>query len=216
MLQVIGLTPSRSIRVNWALEEIGCEYENYKLDFSAGEMKSKRFMKINPNGKMPALVDDGKALFESLAICTYLADKFPDKELAPQVGTIARAYYDQWMYFIGTELEQPLWTSGKHRFVLPEEKRVPAILQNLQWEFNGATKVLSRGLGDNEFLANNKLSMADLNCAMTLRWAKKFEFDLGFDNLENYLDRMENRPSYKRINEKEVLAFKDYDMSVLI
>jgi glutathione S-transferase len=215
MLQVIGIVPSRSIRVNWALEEIGCDYENYKLNFSAGELKSEKFLKINPNGKMPALVADGVPLFESLAICTYLADRFPEKKLSPNVGTVERAVYDQWMYFIGTELEQALWSKGKHTFVFPVEKRLPEFLKNLQWEFDFATKVLTKGLGENDFLVNNELSMVDLNCAMTLRWAKKFDFQLGYDNLEKYLERMEAMPSFKRIREKEEIPFKDFDMSVL-
>ncbi len=215
MLQLLGFIPTRSVRVNWALEEIGCEFENYRVDFAAGEWKSEKYLKINPCGKMPALVDDGVPVFESLAICTYLGDKFPESELVPKAGSIERAHYDQWMYFVGSELEQPLWTNGKHTFVFPPAKRVPEILDILQWEFDTACKVLSSGLGPNDFLVNNKLSMVDLCCAMTLRWAIKHKIEVGHDNLMSYLERMESRPSYKAIFDRPTKPFSEFDISVL-
>jgi len=128
MLQLYGVIRSRANRPHWALEEIGAPYTYYQLDFSKGDNRSDYFLKINPGGKIPVLVDGDLVVTESGAICNYLGEKYPAKKLTPPSGTRERATYDQWLMFVLTESEQPLWTNGKHRFALPEDERVPAVL----------------------------------------------------------------------------------------
>jgi len=93
MLTLYYSPQSRAIRPRWLLEEIGVPYELKRLNLQAGEQKKPGYLKINPNGTVPALVDGDLALFESAAICQYLADKFPEKRLAPPVGTPERGRY---------------------------------------------------------------------------------------------------------------------------
>jgi len=81
---------TRAGRPRWLLEEIGAPYEIASLDLKKGEHKQPEYMKIHPHGAVPALIDGDLALFESAAICMYLADKYPEKKLAPALGTPAR------------------------------------------------------------------------------------------------------------------------------
>ena len=80
MFQVYGMPRTRSTRVVWALEELGAEYSFHPIDLAKGEGQSAEFLKLNPSGKIPVLIDGDLLLTESAAICTYLGDKNPESD----------------------------------------------------------------------------------------------------------------------------------------
>ncbi|PHS72898.1 MAG: glutathione S-transferase [Cycloclasticus sp.] len=203
MIKLYAYPRSRSTRVVWMLEELGVDYEFIKIDLMAGEGQTAEFKSIHPDGKVPAIDDDGFVLTESAAILNYLGDKHQDSGLVPKAGTSERARYDEWSYFALTELEQPLWTVGKHTFVLPEDKRVADILPVAHWEFLKACEVLSRWLEGKEFALGDSFSAVDILFAHTLRWADAFNVPSGSDVLDAYRDRMFERPAFKRVVAKE-------------
>jgi glutathione S-transferase len=84
---------SRAAIAKWMLDECGPDYEIVPIDFQKREHKAPEFLKINPAGKLPALVDGDSRIFESAAICLYLGDKFPQANLAPQIGAPERGRY---------------------------------------------------------------------------------------------------------------------------
>src|SRR3954452_5865788 len=100
--------PTRSIRVRWTLQELGVPFESVPVNLLAGEHRRPEFLKINPAGKLPVLVDGDLVLTESVAIVLYLADKYPEKGLIP-TALEQRAQLHRWLLFTATELEQPLW-----------------------------------------------------------------------------------------------------------
>ena len=203
MLTVYGCANTRSSRVLWALEEAGAEYEYVAVDLRAGAGWKPEYLALNPGGKVPTLVDGELVLTESAAICTYIGDRFPASRLTPPVGSPERARYDQWCYFVLSELEQPLWTMAKHRFALPERRRVPAMLDTARWEFGVAAKVLARGLGRREFIVVDNFTAADILIAHTLTWARAFELPLEHDHLAAYAERLLARPAWARAQERE-------------
>jgi len=203
MLTVFGFPNTRSARAVWALEEAGAEYEYVKVDLFKGEGRRPPYIDLNPGGKVPALRDGDFVLTESGAICTYIGDKFPESGLAPPLNTQERARYYQWCFFVIGELEQPLWTMAKHRFALPEKRRVPAMIDTAVWEFGVAAKVLDAGLGDKEFIVGDHVTAADIMLAQTLAWARAFEAPLGHDRLEAYADRLLSRPAVARARARE-------------
>ena len=77
---------SRAVIAKWMLDECGVQYEIVPIDFTKGEHKTPEFLKINPAGKLPALLDGDVKVFESAAICLYLADKFSEASLAPKIS----------------------------------------------------------------------------------------------------------------------------------
>jgi len=81
---------SRATRVRWMLEELGIPYELAPVDMMKGEHKQPAYLKVHPLGALPAIEDDGGSLFESAAIIMQLADKYPEKNLAPAVGSYER------------------------------------------------------------------------------------------------------------------------------
>jgi glutathione S-transferase len=203
MIKVYGFPQTRSRRITWMLEELGQDYEFKLVDFTKGESQSPAYLAINPAGKVPAMLDGDLLLTESAAIISYLGDKFPDKELVPSAGKAERGLYDQWSYFALTELEQPLWTMGKHRFALPEEHRVPQIFKTAEWEFQRALKLLEQGLGDKQFILGNKFSGADILLGHTLMWGISFKQAVEQTNLQQYVQRLKDREALVNAISKE-------------
>ena len=96
---------SRARTIHWMLEEIGAPYETKVLSFKNKEHKSPEFLAINPLGKLPTIVHQGVTITETAAICTYLADRFPEAKLAPPINSSERGSYLRWMFFAATCLE---------------------------------------------------------------------------------------------------------------
>jgi len=206
MYQVYGFPKSRSGRVLWMLEEIEAPYRYIPVNLGAGEGQSPEYLRLNPGGKVPTLVADEIAIFESGAILAWLGDRHPDSCLVPPAGSPERARYDQWSYFVLTELEQPLWTIAKHKFVLPRELRVPQIAETCLWEFARACRVLETGLGSGPHLVGRAFTAADLLAAHTIAWAQAFKVPIESKTLTDYGTLHNGRPARRRAIEAEQQA----------
>jgi glutathione S-transferase len=128
MITLYGSFPSRSFRALWALEEAELSYEYTKIKLGSQEdngSQTVQYKKINHQGKVPTLVDDQLIITESAAILNYIAMLAPDKKLIPLNDVKLRAIYDEISFFVLADLEQALWTYGKHSFVLPRELWLP-------------------------------------------------------------------------------------------
>ncbi len=203
MLTVYGVPQSRSTRILWMLEELQQPYEFKSINFSKGESQAPEYLAINPAGKVPALLDGDFVLTESAGINTYLGDKFEARHLIPAPGTELRGKYEQWCYFAVCELEQPLWTMGKHRFAIPEEYRVEEIFPTAEWEFQKALALFSQGLNDNDYILGENFSAADILLCQTLFWAMSFEQKIEQQNLRDYIERLQSRPALIKAKERE-------------
>lgn len=196
MLTLYGLPKTRSDRALWALEEKGAPYQFEYVHLGKGEGRTPEFLALNPAGKIPLLVDGDLVVAESIAICNYIADRCAGKVIAPAFGSDDRAHYDQWCSFAISELEQPLWTIAKHRFALPEEKRVPAIMDTARWEFTIAAQRLAKGLEGREFILGDTFSVADILLGHTLKWARAFDVPTEQVTVDAYADKLFARPAF--------------------
>jgi len=197
MITLYGFGQARSFRCLWALEESELPYKFKALNVKAGESQSEAYLKLHPEGKVPALEDGGFILNESGAILNYIASKCPGKRLIPEEGSKERALYDQTLFFVLSELEQPLWTTGKHKFALPKELRVPEIRETTLWEFKRASATLQKRLGDRMTIVGDEFTGADIMVAHTLNWAESFKFPLN-KQLKIYKDHHYQRPACQR------------------
>ncbi|MEZ4468064.1 MAG: glutathione S-transferase family protein [bacterium] len=203
MIALYGMPRSRSTRALWAAEEAGLPYEFRRLDAQQGELRRPDFLALNAGGKVPVLVDEDFVLTESGAIVTWIAEQAPALGLVPAAGSRARAHYDQWLLFVLTELEQPLWQAAKHTFVLPEKLRISEVLPVCAREFGRAAQVLAQGLSDREFLVGDAFTMADLLAGHTLAWARQQRLPLEPENLQAYAERLWARPALARAMARE-------------
>jgi glutathione S-transferase len=209
MITVYGYPKTRTLRVTWLLEELGLDYQYTLVNLAKGDSQSPEFLAINPAGKVPALSVDDHVMFESAAMVTFLADKYASGSLIPEAGSFERAQHDQWCYFVLSELEQPLWTIAKHKFALPKAQRVAEVFPTAAWEFQKALTLLSRGLGEKDYILGDRFTVADILIAHTLRWGLSFKMAIEQDNLNRYLERMESRSARALADQRETQALAE-------
>jgi glutathione S-transferase len=186
--------PTRSIRPRWVLQELGVPFEAVSVNLVKGDHRTPTFLKVNPAGKIPVLVDGDLLLTESVAISLYLAEKYPHKRLLPQ-GTTEKAQVYRWLLFAATELEQPLWRISRNTFVYPQEKRLPAEVEHAREDFVSIAHVAEGHLATREFLVGTSVTVADFILAYTLDWANEVNLLTGFPNLLAYMERLYERPA---------------------
>jgi glutathione S-transferase len=191
MYKLLGNKKSRAFRVLWALEELEVEYE-----FSATSPRSDEVRAVNPSGKIPCFLDGDDVILDSVAIIQYLADKHG--KLTYPAGTVKRGQQDAFTHFACDEMDGTLWTAARNTFVLPEDKRVPAIKDTLRWEYARSMKSLAQRLGDNEFLMGDTFTVADIVTVHCGNWARSANFESGQPSVEAYIDRVKQRPAFKR------------------
>ncbi len=193
-MKLYEFAPTRSIRVRWTLQELGVPFEAVTVDMMAGEQRSAEFLKINPAGKLPALVDGDFVLTESIAAALYLAEKYPEKGLMPK-DLRERAQVYRWLLFTTTELEQPLWRIARHSNIYPKDKRLPAEVELARADFAPMAQVVEDHMRGREFLVGDHVTVADFVLAYTLDWAKLVRLLDGFPALDAYLEAMYARPN---------------------
>ncbi len=199
MIKLYGVPRSRTARAIWMLEELQIPYENVPVSFIE-ESRKPEYMKINPNGHIPALQDGDLTLFESLAINLYLARKY-DKGLWPKtIEGEAKAY--QWSIWAMTELEEPLLTVLLNRAFLPETQRDAKKADEAAERVKTPLKVLEGQL-TGDYLGGKDFTVADLNVASVLSWAPLGGLDLNIvPKSQAWLGRCTARPGYARFMSK--------------
>ena len=189
---LIGNVKSRALRVLWTLEELGLDYEHV----DAGP-RSEDVTRFSPAGKVPVLVADGVPITDSVAIMTYLADRHAALTFAP--GTLERARQDSLTQMILDEVDAILWMAAKHSFVLPEDQRVPAIKDSLQWEFaRSQPQIVARMAEDGPFLMGETMTIADILLAHCGGWAIAAKFPITEQRLRDHIAMMRDRPAFRR------------------
>lgn len=192
-MKLYGIGPSRWLRVQWALGELGVECEFIEVRLRAGDHLKPEFLRLNPAHKVPVLVDGDQVITESAAIVMYLAEKYPEKGLLPaDLASRAQAY--RWTFFAMTELEQPLWRITRHSFLYPENKRLPGEIELARADFRDMAAVLEQHMAGRMFIVGEQVSIADCVTVYALDWADNSGLMEGFPHLRAYLDRMYARP----------------------
>jgi glutathione S-transferase len=190
---------TRSVRPRWVLEEMGVPYELVRLNLAAGEHKRPEYLRLNPNGTVPTLIDGDLVLYESAAICQYLADKFPDKRLAPPAGTPARGLYYQWIHYAMSELEPPAIAIFLHTVSKPEAERIPAVVSEARAQLGAVLTVIEQALAGRTFILDGDFGIADVMIGSTLWWVQMMGMVRGdVPKVAGYLARLTARPAFQR------------------
>ncbi len=198
MIQLYWAPHTRAIRPRWLLEEMEIPYQLERLDLSKGEHKTPEYLRIHPLGSVPALVDGDVTMFESAAICSYLADKHPEKRMAPPLGTPARALYEQWLFFGMATFEEPLVKIFLHSAKLPEADRSARAESEARKRAGEVAQVLEHAIRDRPFLLGPDFSAADVIVGSLLAWGNFMGVLTGFDRLQEYVGRLAERPALVR------------------
>ncbi|WP_437479037.1 glutathione S-transferase family protein [Sorangium sp. So ce1014] len=193
-MKLYEFAPTRSIRARWTLQELGVDFEAIEVNLVAGDHHRPEFRKINPVGKVPALVDGDFVVTESVAIALYLAEKYPQKRLLP-TDLRQRAEVDRWLLFTVTELEQPLQRIVSHTSLYPEALRLPSEVDLAGREFKEMAAVLEGHMQGRQFVVGDGVTVADFVLAYTLDWGNEVKLLGDCPKLISYMERMYARPS---------------------
>ncbi|MBD2360274.1 glutathione S-transferase family protein [Anabaena minutissima FACHB-250] len=179
MLKLYGGARSRATIVQWYLEELEVPYEFVMLDMQAGEHLQPEFLKINPIGKVPAIVDGDFVLWESGAILLYLADKYGKHPVSPQ----EQAIINQWVLFANATLGNGIFLEANR------ERETPRLLTPLN-------EIFAR----QPFLLGEEFSVADVAVGSLLAYIPiMLKLDLSaYPAVEQYIQRMIERPAYQK------------------
>lgn len=162
MIMLYHAPGTRSFRVLWMLEELGVPYELQMLDLEQQEQKSAPFLELNPMGKVPTLVDGTTKLTESAAICAWLADRFPEKGLAPAMDATARPDYLRWMFFAPGCVE-PAFTEKLNNYATDPRQAA--------WgSFDDVIATIGPAVDQGRYLLGKAFCAADIMVGSVVRW----------------------------------------------
>ena len=209
MLTIYGVLRSRASRCIWLAHEIGLPFKHvpvmqaYRLDNpdvpdASLNTRSPAFLRVNPNGHMPSIDDDGLVLHESLAINLYLAKRYGGA-LGPadiaEDGQMA-----MWALWAATEVEPHSIQVLYHRVSYPPAKRDSAVAQAAIDALRKPLEVLDQALAARGFLVGGRFTVADINAAEVVRYALPApELFEATPALRRWLAACHDRPAYKRM-----------------
>jgi len=176
---------SRAVIAKWMLDECGADYQIVPIDLAMQEHKRSDYLKINPAGKLPALVDGKVKVFENVAICLYLADRFPQANLAPKIEAPERGRYLSLMVYSTSQLDPA--TVDAMLGLKTERQR--------GWtDFETCKDVAERELGGGPYLFGDWFTAADVMIGSMFVWQRMMGKATGRPRLEKYVDRLLARP----------------------
>ena len=189
---------TRSSRVRWLLAELGVPCDVQPIDVFAGEGRKPDYQQaVHPHGFVPALEDEGVVLIESSAICMYLADRYGDGRLAPPLGSKERGKYYEWMVYVPATADPCLETIMFHTLFLPEEKRVPMLVERAKKTWSNKIEPRFKGaLEKSPFILGETFSAADVLVTGALTWAKMANVLGDSPAVTRYVDSMMARPAF--------------------
>ena len=192
-IKLFELGPTRSARARWALLEAELPFQSIGNDVSI--IGSEELLAVHPLGKLPAMLIDGRPLFESAAILTAVADLVPEKQLIAPAGSWSRNLHYQWISFIQSELEAFLQSTEVNSidFIIPESEHVPGIKAQNDRFFRKGAAVLNETLGQSDYLVDDHFSVTDIYAAYAVNWGQEQGLISEFPNLVSYQDRLLER-----------------------
>src|ERR1700719_462120 len=192
-LRIYGIARTRAYRALWMAMELGIDYEHLPIEIGDAGARSPEFLAINPNGRLPVIVDDGFVLFESLAITLYLAKKHSIGALYPAtLEGEAKAW--QWSSWAIAEVDRGVNIWSLHAVRLPPAERDAALRDEALKVLAPPFKVLDAALAQNPYLLGPEFTVADLNVAAVISRAAAMDLS-AWPDLEAWLTRCLERPA---------------------
>lgn len=196
-----------SMAVHWMLIELGVAFEAKRLDLDAGEQRSSEYLRLNPSGRVPTLVVDGVPYTESAALLMLLAERHPEKGLAPSPGAPSRARWLETMIYLANTVLPAMrdwFYAGKDG----DPSGADAVKSLARRRIESAWDRLDALLADGRaHLVGEELSTADLLAVMLMRWSRNMQRPATtWKHIAPYVQRMRALPSFIELNRREGLT----------
>ncbi len=207
MITVYGAFPTRSLRVMWALEELGKDYELHPVDLR-NRMSDTEFLALNPSGFLPAMRDGNVTMVDSIAILEYLIARYDDKGvLAPDASNACFPCYQQFLHLGESGLAAFLNVIVGSKFMAPESEKDNFGARMAARMFENRLELVTRQLCSAPMMAGDRFSAADISVIYALGMAERLGLATKFGpEIANYRTRMADRPAFQRANSKWIPA----------
>ena len=198
MIKLYHRPGARGDRVVWLLEELEVDYELEIVERGVGA--SSAFRKMNPLGRVPVMLHDDSAVFDSGAMLEYLLERFDtDNRFSPSRDSADWREYIQWMHGAETFMV-PVSQYGQHTFIRPEADRVPALAAEAKASVVENLVYLDQLLAERPYLAGDRFSAADIMLGWGLFLMIRIGLIQNVENVENYIAQLESRPALQRVS----------------
>lgn len=191
-LKLYSNAQSRGLVIEWLLIELGAEFEKIELAYHT-EMKSESYLKINPFGKVPTLVDGDVVIYEMPAICAYLADKFFDQGLAPALDDPKRGLYFRWLFFAAGPWDAAT-TDRALKVEITNEQKMHIGYGNFQDTYTALIQGLEQA---QPYLCGEQFTVADVFVGSMLFWQLKMAEIESHPAIEKYLNSIKSRKNLR-------------------
>ena len=194
--RLFGISGSRALRAIWGMEETGIDYEHVPVSYGA-DSKAAEYLSVNPNGRIPAMIDGDLQLFESMAINLYLTKRYGGSLYPANAQDEARAW--QWSVWAISEIEPLQMQIVVQKLFTPEEKRNPKVVEGAGKGLQRPLKVLDAALAGRNWLIGDQFGVADLNVAAVMMLLKRIDFGYAeHTNVQRWADACYARPALAR------------------
>lgn len=172
MYKLYGNSGMANLAPHIALEIIAAPYELIQLDTGAGEHKAEAYLRLNPTGRVPVLLDDGRPIFETAAILLHLADRHPEAGLMPALGTHERALAYQWLIHLTNSVQVAYLAYFYPERQVTDPARIDLVKPAAEARINELFDVLDRALAGREWLTGAQVGIVDFMLLMLTRWGR--------------------------------------------
>ena len=201
-LRIYGTAASRTARPLWVAQELGLDYEHIALPYVGGATRTPEFLKVNPNGRIPVVDDDGVLVWESMACTVYLAERFLDangQSLAAR-SNAERAEILRWTFWVVTECEKDALIFLMHACFMPPERRKPQLVEESLRHLAGPLRILDQHLQGRPWLAGDRFTVADICVASVIAWVEgASELMAQCPQVRDWLQGCLARPAFQQV-----------------
>jgi glutathione S-transferase len=197
-MKLYHCTRARSMRPLWTLLEMGLEHELIVMPFPP-RVTTREYLKINPLGTIPCLVDGNVHMTESTGICQYLVDRYGPSDLAVKVDEADYGTYLNWLHRSDATLTFPQTLVLRYTRLEPEERRNPQVANDYRKWFLARLRCVEEALADRQYLCSNRFTIADIAIVYVLVLAKNLGIEEAFTpNILRYWNLITARPAYQK------------------
>lgn len=204
MYQLYYFPNNASLAPHFLLHHLQCDYELLLVDRKNNGHKSAEYLKLNPAGRIPTLIDNGKPIFESSAICIHLCEQHPESGLMPALGDAKRADFFQWISYLNNTLQAELLVRHYPHRHTTDEAAIPSVVAAQDERIGDALKIIDEQLAKHDYLLGDTLSACDYFLFMLCRWALPCaQSPRDFPHLSQHLKALGESQTVKAVCEKE-------------
>ena len=200
-----------SLAPHFLLQHVKADFELLLVDKKAQSHKKKDYLRLNPAGRIPTLIVDGQAVFESVAICIHICELHPDSGLMPALGDAKRPLFFQWLAFLNNTLQSELMIRYYPKRHTTSELGASDIVSAQNSRIMEVLPILDEQLKQHEYLIGNELTACDYFLFMLAVWLPEEAHVESYQHLSDYLKRLCRNPVIRAVCDFEGIDLTPFE-----